>query len=156
MECASGRFDASGVSAPGRLTRTICRNLARQRVTTDYGCYGGATGTATGSKRGFGRRAMNNLQLFRMYQRFRRACECAEESRRFYYRQEFHPLMGIAVAKDEYAREWQKWNKLGKSAATELERRLTPPTEGSLQHFNDAVSYWAQPTLYAVPKKGGV
>ena len=83
---------------------------------------------------------MNNLQLFRMYQRFKQRQTIANYN--------------YSVCEDDLAlADWEKWYDLSGSACEELEKRLTPPAGGSSQHFNDAVAYWAQPTLYVVPKK---
>ena len=82
---------------------------------------------------------MNNLQLFRMYRRFKQRQIIAAHR----YRLDSNDLWA----------DWEKWDGLSWRARKEMEKRLTPPAAGSLQHFNDAVSYWAQPTLYVVPKE---
>ena len=94
---------------------------------------------------------MNNLLLFRMYQRFRRWRKHASVCRG--YDRRGNPDLGIAVDSDRYACEWQKWETLSEMTREALEKRLAPPADDSLQHFADAVAYWAQPTLYVVPKE---
>ena len=70
--------------------------------------------------------AMNNLQLFRMYRRFMQERADASDNRRDYFRPGPRCFrLGIAVDNDKYAREWQKWNRLSKSAASELDWRLS-------------------------------
>jgi hypothetical protein len=68
---------------------------------------------------------MNNWQLFRMYRRFMQQRADAEDCRRSNFRPIQNANWGIAVDNDQYARAWQKWNRLSKSAASELEWRLS-------------------------------
>ena len=79
---------------------------------------------------------MNNLQLFRMYQRFERKQAIAS----YKYR--------TGGGDNNVWEDWVKWCILSLNAAEELVKRLAPPANDNLQHFHNAVAYWTQPTLY--------
>ena len=89
---------------------------------------------------------MNNLQLFRMYRRFRHTRNDATIRRG--WDRKGSPNLGIAVDSDKYAREWQKWQTLSEMTREELEKRLTPPADDSLQRRNDAVRFCARLGLF--------
>jgi hypothetical protein len=78
---------------------------------------------------------MNNLQLFRMYQRFKYRQTTAYGNYR---------LCGDDLA----LANWEKWYDLSQSACEELENRLTPPADDSLQRRNDAVRFCARLGLF--------
>ena len=94
---------------------------------------------------------VNNLQLFRMYDRFITANAHALSGRaRFgpdFYRGD-EAINGILMHADRYARDYQKWWRLAESARVELEKRLTPPADDSLQRRNDAVRFCARLGLF--------
>ena len=77
---------------------------------------------------------VNNLQLFRMYDRFKDQESLAD----YDYRPGNNDLWA----------NWQKWHGLAERTAAELEKRLVPPADDSLQRRNDAVRFCARLGLF--------